>query len=147
VEVTDIGRIYRHAVNRGKRGLRTMPASIPPSIRDHFPSIRPHFSSCFPSIRPLSLFPLRKPRKKNQYLNAELCRKSLELVGNPNVLVNIISRRVRQLNAGGGGANRPLLENPGTLGVADIALTELVEGKLGWEMLDDVATPAKPGRG
>lgn len=33
-------------------------------------------------------------------VNAELCRKALEKVGNPNVLVNLVSRRVRQLNAG-----------------------------------------------
>ena len=32
----------------------------------------------------------------------------MEKVGNPNVLVNIISRRVRQLNSGGGGLSRPL---------------------------------------
>jgi hypothetical protein len=30
-------------------------------------------------------------------MNAELCKKAVEKVGNPNVLVNLISRRVRQL--------------------------------------------------
>jgi DNA-directed RNA polymerase subunit K/omega len=34
-------------------------------------------------------------------MNVELTRKALEKVGNPHVLVNIISRRVRQLNSGG----------------------------------------------
>ena len=37
-------------------------------------------------------------------MNAELCKKAAEKVGNPNVLVNLVSRRVRQLNSGGGGA-------------------------------------------
>jgi DNA-directed RNA polymerase subunit omega len=68
-------------------------------------------------------------------LNAELCRKALEKVGNPNILINLISRRVRQLSAGGGGAARPLVE-PGTLGAADIALLEIIEDKMSWNTLE-----------
>jgi DNA-directed RNA polymerase subunit omega len=71
-------------------------------------------------------------------LNAEYCKKALEKVGNPNILVNLISRRVRQLNAGGGGTSRPLVTETANLGAADIALTEVFETKLGWEMLDQV---------
>ena len=67
-------------------------------------------------------------------MNAELCKKAAEKVGNPNVLVNILSRRVRQLNSGGGGAARPLISDPGHLGSADIVLRELLEEKMGWEM-------------
>lgn len=67
-------------------------------------------------------------------VNAELCRKALEKVGNPNVLVNLVSRRVRQLNAGGGGLGRPLIADATNLGAADIALREILEEKLGWEM-------------
>ena len=72
-------------------------------------------------------------------MNAELCKKAIEKVGNPNVLVNIVSRRVRQLNSGGGGLSRPLIDNPGTLGLADIALREIIEEKIGWEMPEIVA--------
>ena len=67
-------------------------------------------------------------------MNAELCKKAAEMVGNPNVLVNLLSRRVRQLNAGGGGLSRPLISNVGNLGLADIALREIIEGKMGWEL-------------
>jgi DNA-directed RNA polymerase subunit omega len=67
-------------------------------------------------------------------MNAELVKKALEKVGNPNVLVNLISRRVRQLNAGGGSLSRPLVADTGSLGVADIALLEIAEGKMGWEI-------------
>ena len=67
-------------------------------------------------------------------MNAELCRKALEKVGNANVLVNLVSRRVRQLNSGGGGLSRPLVADTTNLGVADIALREIVEEKMGWEM-------------
>jgi DNA-directed RNA polymerase subunit omega len=67
-------------------------------------------------------------------LNAELTKKALEKVGNPNVLVNLVSRRVRQLNAGAGAMSRPLVEVPPSMGVADIALTEIIEDKIGFEM-------------
>ncbi len=58
----------------------------------------------------------------------------MEKVGNPNVLVNLISRRVRQLNSGGGGLSRPLVADTTNLGAADIALRELIEDKIGFEM-------------
>ena len=61
------------------------------------------------------------------------------MVGNPNVLVNLLSRRVRQLNAGGGGLSRPLISNVGNLGLADIALREIIEGKMGWEVPEPIA--------
>ena len=67
-------------------------------------------------------------------LNAELTRKALEKVGNPNVLVNLVSRRVRQLNSGSGALSRPLVSETGNLGAADIALMEIIEEKIGFEM-------------
>ena len=82
-------------------------------------------------------------------MNAELCKKALEKVGNPNVLVNLISRRVRQLNAGGGGAGRPLIDGADHLGAADVALREILEEKIGWdlpEMTELVRPPARKRR-
>jgi DNA-directed RNA polymerase subunit omega len=55
-------------------------------------------------------------------------KQALAKVGNPNILVNLVSRRVRQLTSGGGGS-RPLIE-AGSMGAADIALLEIVEGKM-----------------
>ena len=76
-------------------------------------------------------------------MNPELIQKALEKVGNPNVLVNLISRRVRQLNSGGGSISRPLVGDTANLGVADIALREIIEGKMGWEMpeMEQVTRP------
>ena len=68
-------------------------------------------------------------------MNADLCNQAEELVGNSNILVNIISTRVRQLNTGGA---RPLIDSP-LLGAADLALTELLEGKMDYELTDPVA--------
>lgn len=72
-------------------------------------------------------------------MNADLCKKALEKVGAPNVLINIVSRRVRQLNAGGGGLGRPLVDVPASMGLADIALTEIIEDKMGWVLPEEVA--------
>ncbi len=67
-------------------------------------------------------------------MNAELTRKALEKVGNPNILVNLISRRVRQLTSGAGKMSRPLVADTGHLGAADIALLEIVEDKMAFEL-------------
>ncbi len=71
-------------------------------------------------------------------MNSELCKKALERIGNPNVMVNVISRRVRQLTGGGPGA-RPLVTDTAGLGAADVAMLELIEGKLDWEALESGA--------
>ena len=67
-------------------------------------------------------------------VNTELCKKALAKVSNPNVLVNLVSRRVRQLNSGGGGISRPLVRETAGMGMADIALLEIIEDKMGWDM-------------
>ena len=86
-------------------------------------------------------------RSKN-CMNPELAKQALAKVGNPNVLVNIVSRRVRQLNAGGGGMGRPLIGDTGNLGLGDIALLEIIHDKVGFEMPEVTAAvlEVKPKR-
>lgn len=79
-------------------------------------------------------------------MNAELTKKALEKVGNPNVLVNLVSRRVRQLNSGAGGMSRPLIGDPGHLGAADVALREIIEDKIGFEMPEVVELTRPVGK-
>lgn len=76
-------------------------------------------------------------------MNSELARKALQIVGNPNILVNLLSRRVRQLNSGGGANSRPLIADTAGMGVADIALTEIIEDKMSWEMAEEPG-PGEP---
>jgi DNA-directed RNA polymerase subunit omega len=81
-------------------------------------------------------------------LNSEICKKALEKVGNPNILVNLISRRVRQLTGAGGAGGRPLIAETAGLGHADIALLELVEGKMDYEIVEDqIAAEGEPAPG
>lgn len=68
---------------------------------------------------------------KSKYLDAALQR-----VSNPEVLVNIVSRRVRQLASG----HRPLVQTDPKMDNSDIALREISEGKLGFELLPEDET-------
>ena len=80
-------------------------------------------------------------------MNAELVKQALEKVLNPNVLVNMISQRVRQLNSGYGGANNPMVANTTNLGMADIALREIIEDKIGFEMPEVIQLTRPTSRG
>ena len=75
-------------------------------------------------------------------MNAELLSQAAEKVGNPNILVNLVSRRVRQLIAG----SRPLIKDTANMGAADIALNEIVFDKLGWETIADLPGETSPSR-
>ena len=70
----------------------------------------------------------------------------MEKVGNPNILVNLISKRVRQLNSAGGTGSRPLVDTA-NLSAGDIALTELVDDKMDWEPIaappEELTAPKK----
>jgi DNA-directed RNA polymerase subunit K/omega len=81
-------------------------------------------------------------------MNADLVKKALEKVGNANVLINVVSQRVRQLTYGGGGMSRPLVLEVGNQGLADIALREIIEEKIGWDMpeLEILTRPVRKKR-
>lgn len=81
-------------------------------------------------------------------MNSDFIRQALAKVGNPNILVNIISRRVRQLNSAGGTGSRPLIAGPEVvgLGAADIALLELIDDKLSFQLLEEAQKELPPGK-
>ena len=80
-------------------------------------------------------------------MNAILVKQALEKILNPNVLVNMVSRRVRQLTTGGGGSSRPLVANVTNLGAADIALLEIIEDKMSFEMPEIIELTRPTARG
>ena len=55
---------------------------------------------------------------------------ALKVIPNQQLLVNVVSRRVRQLTSG----HRPLVETGPRMGFSDIALKEIVEGKINYEL-------------
>jgi DNA-directed RNA polymerase subunit omega len=62
-------------------------------------------------------------------MNADLVQAASEVITNQQILVNMVSRRVRQLSLG----HRPLVVCAPGLREADIALTEIANGKLTFE--------------
>ena len=68
-------------------------------------------------------------RSQNQIMNADLVQAASEVITNQQILVNKVSRRVRQLSLG----HRPLVECAPGLREADIALTEIANKKLTFE--------------
>lgn len=81
-------------------------------------------------------------------MNQTLLKSASAVVPNDQLLVNMIRQRVRQLTRG----HRPLLATAPGLGLLDVALTEISEGKLTYELapgikLDNSFTPvlAFPG--
>ena len=57
------------------------------------------------------------------------------MIPNQQLLINVVSRRVRQLGLG----HRPLVEATPRSSLTDIALREIIAGKLTYEL-----TPEKP---
>ena len=72
-------------------------------------------------------------------MNAELIKQALEKVGDAHMLINIISQRVRQLGYNAGAISRPMVAGCENLGLADIALREVIEEKLGWVVPEIIA--------
>lgn len=71
------------------------------------------------TVRSIILFPSMK---------AELIEKAVEIVGDNQLLVNIVSKRVDQLNHG----SDPFVVTTPDMQCGDIALTEIIEGKIVW---------------
>lgn len=68
-------------------------------------------------------------------------KSALKVITDPNILINVVSTRVKQLRAG----RRPLVHSLEKLAVEDIALREIYEGKITYE-LPTVAELAAKGR-
>jgi DNA-directed RNA polymerase subunit omega len=60
----------------------------------------------------------------------EYLSKAREVITDPYILVNVVSRRVKQLRRG----SRPLIESLEKLSAEDIALREIMEGRISYEV-------------
>lgn len=59
-------------------------------------------------------------------MKSELVDTAAEIVRDPQILINLVSKRVKQLNAG----RAPFIKTLPSMGTADIALMEIIEGKI-----------------
>ncbi|HVZ64130.1 MAG TPA: DNA-directed RNA polymerase subunit omega [Opitutaceae bacterium] len=63
-------------------------------------------------------------------MREDYLQNALKIIDDPNILVNVVSRRVKQLKRG----HRPLIESLEKLLPEDVALREIAEGKLTYEL-------------
>lgn len=67
-------------------------------------------------------------------MRSDLVDKAAQIINDPPVLINMVSKRVRQLNQG-----RPaLVERRPGMREADIALQEIIEGKIKREEIEEI---------
>lgn len=59
-------------------------------------------------------------------MRSDLVEEASKIIKEPPVLINLVSARVKQLNMG----RTPLVQTDHRMGAADIALTEIIEGKI-----------------
>ena len=60
----------------------------------------------------------------------EYLKDAQKVITDANLLINVVSRRVKQLRRG----SRPLVESLEKLNLEDIALREIIEGKISHEL-------------
>lgn len=65
-------------------------------------------------------------------MKSALLDEARKKIKDPNLLVNLVSKRVKQLKEG----MKPMVESLERLDLEDIALKEIIEDKLEWELWD-----------
>lgn len=77
-----------------------------------------------------NVIPFEQPKPKSGFsgspMKSILVEQAAALIPDPQILINMVSKRVQQLNAG----RAPLIDTVPSMGAADIALTEIIQGKV-----------------
>jgi DNA-directed RNA polymerase subunit omega len=71
-------------------------------------------------------------------MTAQLLQEATKIIPNQQLLINVVSKRVRQLGTG----HRPLVEATLKSSLTDIALKEIIAGKLTFEEVKEAAAKA-----
>ncbi len=80
-------------------------------------------------------FPIPQPRDPVhplRHMTTQLLQEAAQVIQNQQLLINVVSKRVRQLGLG----HRPLVETAPRMSLTDIALKEVIAGKLTYESLE-----------
>ncbi len=70
-----------------------------------------------------------RPVRSSSNMTAQLLQDAAQVIPNQQLLINVVSKRVRQLGQG----HRPLVEASPRSSLTDIALKEIISGKLTFE--------------
>jgi DNA-directed RNA polymerase subunit omega len=97
--------------------------------------LAPHVSSPFTASAPTILqFPTETSRavRSLRYMTTQLLQEAAQIIPNQQLLINVVSKRVRQLGLG----HRPMVETTPRMSLTDIALKEIIAGKLAYEAVE-----------
>jgi DNA-directed RNA polymerase subunit omega len=72
-------------------------------------------------------------------MTSQLLQEAAHIIPNQQLLINVVSKRVRQLGLG----HRPMVEVGLRASLTDIALKEIIAGKLTFEKIDAAETAAE----
>ena len=70
--------------------------------------------------------------KSLRNMTTQLLQEAAQVIPNQQLLINVVSKRVRQLTLG----HRPMVETGPRSTLTDIALMEIIAGKLTFEVID-----------
>jgi DNA-directed RNA polymerase subunit omega len=105
--------------------------------------VNTHFTMLAPQLVPSALtsggstilqFPTEavRPVRSLRHMTTQLLQEAAQVIPNQQTLINVVSKRVRQLGLG----HRPLVETTPRMSLTDIALKEIIAGKLTYESLE-----------
>ena len=66
-----------------------------------------------------------------RHMTTQLLQEAAQIIPNQQLLINVVSKRVRQLGLG----HRPMVKTTPRMSLTDIALKEIIAGKLAFEPL------------
>src|SRR5215471_6190509 len=70
-----------------------------------------------------------RPVRSLRHMTTQLLQEAAQTIPNQQLLINVVSKRVRQLGLG----HRPMVETTPRMSLTDIALKEIIAGKLAFE--------------
>jgi DNA-directed RNA polymerase subunit omega len=73
-----------------------------------------------------------RPVRSLRHMTTQLLHEAAQVIPNQQLLINVVSKRVRQLGLG----HRPMVEVSPRASLTDIALKEIIAGKLTYELLE-----------
>jgi DNA-directed RNA polymerase subunit omega len=109
----------------------------------HLESQHSFFTMLAPQLLPSALgrsapvilqFPTEafRPVRSLRHMTTQLLQEAAQVIPNQQLLINVVSKRVRQLGLG----HRPMVEVSARASLTDIALQEIIAGKLTYESLE-----------
>ena len=103
-----------------------VPQLVPSTLTNSVPVILQFPTEAARSVRSL------------RHMTTQLLQEAAQVIPNQQLLINVVSKRVRQLGLG----HRPLVETTPRMSFTDIALKEIIAGKLAFESLEGSADGA-----